>query len=214
MSTQSLQILASAVGSGWALWHNNAMHPMDEQEALDALTRGEISGFIHWADPSETASDAQRQMVDFCAQHQLHRGMDCAPAKRLSSVADEPRVGTYELTVELTQRMARRVLVTAGIETEDNVVRRPKKSQTTFDQPLTFEQKVRFWLASVGIDGEHADKLCAKPRLAACIKDSDAGDTVRELPSAFYSLPRDVYLEAQTTLNNPLEKLRLMNFLR
>lgn len=216
MSTQSLHILASAVGTGWALWHDNALHPMGEQDALDALSRGEISGFIHWSAQGDTsdATPVQRQLTDFCSQHRLQRSTDCQPSQRKASEADEPRVGTFELTVELTQRIARKVLVTAGLDVADNVVARPKKARSPLDEPLTFEQKLRFWLASAGIDGEHADKVCASRRLAACIKDSDAGDTVRELPSALYCLPRDVHLEALSLVNNPLEQLRLMTFLR
>ncbi len=240
MSIKELKFLASEVGEGWALWHDNFPLPLAEQEALDVLRKGELQDYSRWVPPAPNCNtnhwsptEEVRRREEFCQRYALHSAADCKCAVRHALPEKELRVGTVELTVALPRRTAERFLQSldltndegASTSAEAHEQPRPSSSRTPratpakdsafFDTPLTFEEKVRLWLAGMGISQEDADVVCAHRSVASCIRDKDAGDLVRRLSEGLYRMkdPKKS-LEAVRMLDSPLEQLQLMAFLR
>ncbi len=237
MTTQTLTLLTPLLPQGdasWFLWHNDQRVCLAQVQPQDLLLKGEVESFIWWTTDTVAASlrsvPPQDLLKDYASALNLQLSPSCSASQAVAASADEAlRAHHVELELRVTRRVAARLFDALGLTApvaENTVapaaldaaaaspVVSPQASVTPAQDPFgTFEQRFRFWLASAGIQGEAADKVCAVRRIAGCLRDEDSGDLVRDLPSALYCIGQEGR-EAQDLLRNPAEMLRLMTFLR
>lgn len=221
MSIENLSLLLPVLPQskkGWFLVHEDKLHAMTEAQAQDVLSRGELAEFKWWVPSDGVALSIKNlSVVDLFEDFDINMNMNLQRSPELVAeqvecdVDSEIRVNHFEFVLTTTRRVAQNLLVSLGLsQAPEAAPRRPRQMEPRLNG--SFEQKFRFWLAGVGIQGEDADNICSQQRIAACIRDSDSGDLVRELPSALYRLPA-VGQEGRKLINDPGEQLRLMRFL-
>lgn len=233
MTTQTLTLLASVFSqddASWFLLHDNQPVSLAQAQPQDLLLKGEVEQFVWWVTDKLPASLrkvlSQDLLQDYVTCYNLQLAPSCNASQALASSSQTPGCAHHvELTLRVTQRVAARLYEALGLQAPVAVkavdpvpavcsqVDSCAGTVSPIPDPTgSFEQRFRFWLASVGVQGADADQVCADRYIAGCLRDEDSGDLVRRLPSTLYRIAQG--REAQNLLRDPLEMLRLMTFLR